>query len=73
MSSRRLRFLVVFDTGLWSVCEVGSGQSLASFATCDEAVRNARYLAERTAAELLVMNPDGTVASRETCALRETA
>jgi len=68
-----MRFLVVFEGGLWTVNEVGTGQPMASFATRDEAVGNARYLAEITAAELLVMNADGTLSSRESCALRETA
>ncbi len=65
--------MVVFDAGLWTVHEVGSGQPIVSFGVRDEAVGNARYLAELTGAELLVMNADGTVASREACALRASA
>ncbi len=73
MSASRLRFLVVFEEGLWSVHEVGTGQPMASFGTRDEAVENARYLAEMTAAELLVMNADGSLSSRESCALHASA
>ncbi len=73
MTTRRMRFMVVFDAGLWTVHEVGSGQPIASFGTRDEAVGNARYLVELTGAELLVMNADGTLASREACELRASA
>lgn len=68
-----MRFMVVLDEGLWAVHEVGTGQPMASFERRTEAVVNARYLAERTGAELLVMNADGTLASRESCTLRESA
>jgi hypothetical protein len=70
---RRMRFMVVFEEGLWFVHEVGSGQPMAAFETQDDAVRTARHLVEITAAELLVMNADGTLASRESGALRATA
>ena len=73
MSARRFRFMVVFEQGLWYVHEVGTGQHMAAFATRDEAVTNARYLAERTSAELLVMKADGTLSSRESCQLRSSA
>jgi hypothetical protein len=68
-----MRFMVVFEQGLWYVHEVGTGQPMAAFLTRDEAVTNARYLAGRTSAELLVMNADGTLSSRETCELRSSA
>lgn len=70
---RRLRFMVVFEEGLWFVHEVGSGQPMAAFESQGEAVSTARHLVEITAAELLVMNADGTLASRESAALRATA
>jgi hypothetical protein len=62
---RRLRFMVAYEDGLWFVHEVGSGQPMAAFEDQDAAVRTARHLAGLTAAELLVMNADGTLASRE--------
>ena len=63
---RRMRFMVAYEEGLWFVHEVGTGQPMAAFETQDEAVRTARHLAGITGAELLVMNADGTLASRET-------
>jgi hypothetical protein len=71
-----MRFMVVYEKGLWFVHEVGSGQPMAAFEDRDEAVRTARHLAGITEAELLVMNADGTLASRECAAgsaLRATA
>ena len=63
---RRMRFMVAYEEGLWFVHEVGSGQPMAAFEAQEEAVRTARHLAGITSAELLVMNADGTLASRET-------
>jgi len=60
-----MRFMVAYEEGLWFVHEVGSGQPMGAFEAQDEAVRTARHLAGITAAELLVMNADGTLASRE--------
>jgi hypothetical protein len=68
-----MRFMVVYEAGLWFVHEVGSGQPMATFDELDEAVRTARHLASITESELLVMNVDGTLASRESGALRATA
>ncbi len=68
-----MRFMVVYEGGLWFVHEVGSGQPMAAFEVQGEAVRTARHLAWITEAELLVMNADGTLASRESGALRATA
>jgi hypothetical protein len=73
MAASRMRFMVVFEDGRWFVHEVGSGQPMAMFEARDEAVRTARHLAWITEAELLVMNADGTLASRESGALRATA
>ncbi len=73
MSATRMRFMVVFEGSAWYVHEVGTGQPMDSFATREEAVRTARHLADITEAELLVMNADGTLGSRESHALRETA
>ena len=73
MAASRMRFMVVYEEGLWFVHEVGSGQPMATFDLLDEAVRTARHLASITDAELLVMNADGTLASREGGALRATA
>lgn len=73
MAERRMRFMVVHEDGLWIVHEVGTGQPMASFDTQDEAVRTGRHLADITQAELLVMNADGTLRSRESGALLETA
>lgn len=70
---RRMRFMVVFEEGLWFVHEVGSGQPMGAFESQDDAVRTARHLVGITAAELLVMNADGTLASRESGVLRATA
>ena len=74
--ARRLRFMVAYEEGLWFVHEVGSGQPMAAFEAQEEAVRTARHLAGITSAELLVMDADGKLASRETGAgdaLRATA
>lgn len=60
-----MRFMVAYEEGLWFVHEVGSGQPMGAFEAQDEAVRTARHLAGITSAELLVMNADGTLASRE--------
>ena len=68
-----MRFMVVHEAGLWLVHEVGTGQPMASFETQGEAVRTARHLAGLTRAELLVMNTDGTLRTREDAALLETA
>ena len=65
--------MVVFEGGLWFVHEVGTGNPMAGFATREEAVGTARYLAEKTSAELLVMNADGSLSSRESCELRSSA
>jgi len=73
MAAKRLRFMVVYEAGLWYVHEVGSGQPVDSFEVLDEALQSARHLAWITEAELLVMNADGTLASRERGALRATA
>jgi hypothetical protein len=73
MAGSRLRFMVVHEEGVWFVHEVGSGQPMASFEEQGEAVRMARHLAWITEAELLIMNADGTLASRESGALRATA
>jgi hypothetical protein len=73
MAAKRLRFLVVYEEGLWFVHEVGSGQPVATFDAQGEAVQSARHLASITDAELLVMNADGTLASRESGELRATA
>ncbi len=73
MAATRMRFMVVFEEGRWYVHEVGSGQPMAAFEAQDEALRTARHLAWITEAELLVMNADGTLASRESGALRATA
>lgn len=73
MALRRMRFMVVHEGGLWMVHEVGSGQPMATFETQDEAVRTARHLADLTSAELLVMNADGSLRSRESAVLLETA
>ena len=73
MSARRMRFLVVPENGEWVVYEVGTGQPMASFATRESAAETARHLAEKTGAELLLMNADGTLARRESCELRATA
>lgn len=73
MSARRMRFMVVLEGSAWDVYEVGTGQPMASFETQEEAVRTARHLADITEAELLVMNADGTLGSRESHALRATA
>jgi 23S rRNA G2069 N7-methylase RlmK/C1962 C5-methylase RlmI len=73
MAAKRLRFMVVCEEGLWFVHEVGSGQPVATFDAQGEAVQSARHLASITDAELLVMNADGTLASRESGALRATA
>ena len=68
-----MRFMVVYEESVWFVHEVGSGQPMAAFEEHGEAVRTARHLAWITEAELLVMNADGTLASRESGALRATA
>jgi hypothetical protein len=68
-----MRFMVVYEEGLWYVHEVGSGQPMAAFEKQGEAVGTARHLASITEAELLVMNADGTLASRERGKLRATA
>jgi hypothetical protein len=73
VSATRLRFMVVYEEGLWFVHEVGSGQPMATCEAQDEAVRTARHLVQLTGAELLVMNADGTLASRESGALRASA
>ena len=73
MAARRMRFMVVCERGLWYVHEVGSGQPVATFDVQGEAVQSARHLAWITDAELLIMNADGTLASRESGALRATA
>ena len=73
MSARRMRFLVVSENGEWFVYEVGTGQPMASFPTRETAAGTARHLAEMTGAELLLMNADGSLASRESCELRATA
>ncbi len=73
VGSRRLRFLVVPENGEWFVYEVGTGQPMASFASRERAAETARHLAEMTGAELLLMNADGKLASRESCALRASA
>lgn len=65
--------MVVFEGSAWYVYEVGTGQPMASFATQDEALSTARHLADITEAELLVMNADGTLGSRESHALHATA
>jgi hypothetical protein len=57
--------MVAFEDGVWFVHEVGSGQPMAGFETRDEAVLTARHLAGLTRAELLVMNENGTLDSRE--------
>ena len=46
---------------------------VATFDAQGEAVQSARHLASITDAELLVMNADGTLASRESGELRATA
>ncbi len=68
-----MRFMVVHEEGLWLVHEVGTGQPMASFETRDEAMRTARHLAGLTRAEILVMNADGTLRSRENAVLLGTA
>jgi hypothetical protein len=73
MATTRLRFMVVYEEGLWYVHEVGSGQPVATFDVLGEALQSARHLASITESELLVMNTDGTLASRESGALRATA
>ena len=69
----RMRFMVVYEEGLWYVHEVGSGQPMGAFEGQQNAVRTARHLVELTNAELLVMNADGTLASRENGAALKTA
>jgi hypothetical protein len=71
--TRRLRFMVVYEEGLWYVHEVGSGQPMGAFEGQQNAVRTARHLVDITGAELLVMNADGTLASREDGAAEKTA
>jgi hypothetical protein len=68
-----MRFMVVYEEGLWYVHEVGSGQPMGAFEVQQNAVRTARHLVEITGAELLVMNADGTLASRENGAAQKTA
>ncbi|MBK9062088.1 MAG: hypothetical protein IPL89_02690 [Acidobacteria bacterium] len=70
---RRMRFMVVYEEGLWYVYEVGSGQPMGAFEGQQNAILTARHLVEITDAELLVMNADGTLASREFGAARKTA
>lgn len=65
--------MVVYEEGLWYVHEVGSGQPMGAFDGQQNAVRTARHLVEITGAELLVMNADGTLASREDGATEKTA
>jgi hypothetical protein len=71
--TRRMRFMVVYEECLWYVHEVGSGQPMGAFEGQQNAVRTARHLVEITGAELLVMNADGTLASRENGAAQKTA
>jgi hypothetical protein len=71
--ARQLRFMVVYEEGLWYVHEVGSGQPMGAFEGQQNAVRTARHLVDITGAELLVMNADGTLASRENGAAQKTA
>lgn len=71
--ARQLRFMVVYEEGLWYVHEVGSGQPMGAFEGQQNAVRTARHLVDITGAELLVMNADGTLASRENGAAEKTA
>lgn len=73
VSATRMRFMVVFESSSWFLHEVGTGQPVDSYASREEAVRTARHLAELTRAEILVMNPDGTLSSREDHGLRRTA
>jgi hypothetical protein len=73
VSAHRMRFMVVFESSGWIVHEVGSRQPMASFPTREEAVRTARHLADLTQAEVLLMNADGTLESRESHELRESA
>ncbi len=68
-----MRFLVVPEKGEWFVYEVGTGQPMVSFPSRERAADTARHLAEMTGAELLLMNADGRLASREVCELRATA
>jgi hypothetical protein len=71
--TRHMRFMVVYEGGLWYVHEVGIGQPMGAFESQQNAVRTARHLVEITGAELLVMNADGTLAFREDGAARKTA
>lgn len=61
----RCRFLVVSHQEAWFVYEVGARQPLATFETRDLAIRSARFLAGSCQGELLIMNPDGSLDSRE--------
>jgi hypothetical protein len=61
----RCRFLVVSHRDSWLVYEVEARQPLAAFDSRDDAIRSARFLAESSDGELLIMNPDGSLASRE--------
>ncbi len=65
----RCRFLVVAQVvelrRYWFVYEVGTRNALSAFEVLEDAIRSARFLADSSAGELLIMNPDGSLAARE--------